>query len=56
MGLKASSLFEILDRPDSTGAGIINTACDFGIIGTGHIDVMAVFIDVISRAIIPHHL
>jgi len=55
-GYKPEKLFEILDRPNFTVIGDINTACDFSVIGIGHIDVVTVCIKVISRTFIPHLL
>ncbi len=49
-------LFEILNRPNFAGAGYVNTACDFGIICAGHVYVVTVFVEVISWALVPHHL
>jgi hypothetical protein len=47
-------LLEILNRPNFAGAGYVNTACDFGVIGAGHVYVVIVFIEVISGALVPN--
>ena len=49
-------LLEILNRPNFAGAGYVNTACDFGVICAGHVYVVTVFMEVISGALVPHHL